>query len=846
MPDIPEGFEPYDAAPPKTAAPAIPEGFAPKEDDAIPEGFESTDYTPEDRRLAASGAITNLPDGAKITEMLKPHLGPYATVVGQMWNAVPLMAGILGLGGGRAEGSIAEEAAAPFTGLTAAEKASVTEAERVPSGYLEGPSAQPAPENAPAPAAEPAPSPAAKEVLDVPAIRTKGGQIVTGERGMEHKDIIAQTPNLPAPVEHGFIDRNGQFVTRPQARAIVNAATGAKLGAGEPDSRQLFPEPQKQLPGPPAEATRYHGTSTPIDVLRPDTYSTQNIYGQGFYTTDDYDIAKGYSRKGKGGRPSVYNVAEKPGQNLLNLDAVPPPAVRAVIDKMSDLPGPEGELGAYFQENPGATVRDWYDDMRGLATEGGGYNADDVQGAFASMQQNLEEMGYHGLTHVGGRNTGKPPHAVNIYFNPSASLDVEGTKPWTPENPSESQLQRAIGLAQPSAAIPEDFEPVDAPPPKPVPRQYPRSKVFDIPPKDVKLDPQTFQYKIQVDPKTGTGKSLSGIKNYNEAYSGIEEFWYDEDSGQLYVSHGHHRHNAALRSDAPTVRGVILDSGSSHPDAVAQNITKEMARSRGALINFADQKGTPVDAANYLRSNPDITPDKLHGLDVDISGAELIHQALGLRHLSNPIWHDVAIGKLKPEIGSIIGEQFPGDDREQIETYKTVKEMEEKGRPFTGDRLTNYIKLRKGAEQAKIEEAKGIGSTKSMFGDAPIVRSTFQEQSDILTDVTRRLKTEGNQFGSVARNKQRLEKANNVIDAETSAKMSEQARTVGNVVDTFGVAPGTNVNNVLREYAVKLAQSPASRKQILEEAFNAMLEAAEKDSPSGAAVPEDDKTGKLF
>jgi hypothetical protein len=100
-------------------------------------------------------------------------------------------------------------------------------------------------------------------------------------------------------------------------------------------------------------------------------------------------------------------------------------------------------------------------------------------------------------------------------------------------------------------------------------------------------------------------------------------------------------------------------------------------------------------------------------------------------------------------------------------------------------------------------------------------------------------------FGQAARQKARLEKANNVIDAASSAKMSEDARSKLNIVGTYGAAPGTHSNEVLRTYAVKLAQNPDARKQILSEAFDAMLKATDEDVPTGTPL-EDDKTGKLF
>lgn len=158
------------------------------------------------------------------------------------------------------------------------------------------------------------------------------------------------------------------------------------------------------------EGAQYHGTSYGITELDDNFYSPQNIYGQGLYTTDAYDVARGYSFKGKGGSPQIYEIKERGDVKLYDLDSDMSEDVIGVIK-----PAVEGDIDMSSVK----TLREVYDELRYSDA-----SADTIQGVYDSIRANLEKIGYDGITHVGGANTGTSPHKVKIYFNPSKSVDL--------------------------------------------------------------------------------------------------------------------------------------------------------------------------------------------------------------------------------------------------------------------------------------------------------------------------------------------------------------------------------------------------------------------------------------
>jgi len=163
-----------------------------------------------------------------------------------------------------------------------------------------------------------------------------------------------------------------------------------------------------------------HGTSRPIDSPSDFHYSTQNIYGQGFYTTDGLDIAKGYSKKGRGGNPNIYAVTVAPGVGDKLFDMERPVADPKIIAAVN------GAIGGMDIPDikPGETLRQFYDAAREESHDTG-YSADSIQELFQSIQENLKDMGFRGFSHTGGGFSGRAPHSVNIFWNPETDVSLK-------------------------------------------------------------------------------------------------------------------------------------------------------------------------------------------------------------------------------------------------------------------------------------------------------------------------------------------------------------------------------------------------------------------------------------
>jgi len=160
----------------------------------------------------------------------------------------------------------------------------------------------------------------------------------------------------------------------------------------------------------------FHGASSEVKKVRADMYTTQNIYGQGFYTTDAMDIAGGYTKKGTGGTPTMHeidipDVKIKSMEEPLDEDFLGF-ASGAVKDDLLD---------AALDEDP-KNLRELYNEVRDLSADMG-VSADEVQSLFDTIQQHYTKKGFGAFEHKGGLKTGKKEHTVRIYF-PESKVNI--------------------------------------------------------------------------------------------------------------------------------------------------------------------------------------------------------------------------------------------------------------------------------------------------------------------------------------------------------------------------------------------------------------------------------------
>lgn len=163
---------------------------------------------------------------------------------------------------------------------------------------------------------------------------------------------------------------------------------------------------------------RYHGTTSNLDGGLSGEYafsgSDKNIYGSGFYTTDAYDVARGYSKKGGGVENNVYSIKERGDVKLFNMEAPLNDEINTILGKV---------LPKDLDLDGVTNLREVYDALRSQSRDLEMSRAD-VRDAFDTIRDRLEELGYQGFTHLGGKNTGAAEHSVNIYWNPQDSLDI--------------------------------------------------------------------------------------------------------------------------------------------------------------------------------------------------------------------------------------------------------------------------------------------------------------------------------------------------------------------------------------------------------------------------------------
>ena len=221
------------------------------------------------------------------------------------------------------------------------------------------------------------------------------------------------------PKERPLFQRDGTF-NIDESLPVSQSETGGTVPINLKEL-EFTPVTPKNTRG---QGQQYHGSSEKIDnILTDENYlSTGNIYGEGFYTTDALDVAKGYTKKGSGKKPSTYRVEEKSPVNFLNIDTF----------KFKNLN--LGRLRDEFQEiinelGDEATVREVFDELRKTTDDFGNPLTTDeiIDGAFFPINDQIQKMGYGGIEHIGGKASTKAAHKVKVYLNPKEQIELKPT-----------------------------------------------------------------------------------------------------------------------------------------------------------------------------------------------------------------------------------------------------------------------------------------------------------------------------------------------------------------------------------------------------------------------------------
>jgi hypothetical protein len=178
----------------------------------------------------------------------------------------------------------------------------------------------------------------------------------------------------------------------------------------------------------------FHGSANKIELSKGGEFDGDgmNIYGDGFYATDDIQAAASYRKKNKkyvkdNFTPTIYEIIEEKPIKLYDLEAETPKEVMDELERLADRGGEWGELiGTALDQAETTQLADIMDEMRGWSRSVG-VPAYEVQEMFQAIINFLEKQGYGGFTHTGGNKAGggKRTHKVSIYWDPANSIELK-------------------------------------------------------------------------------------------------------------------------------------------------------------------------------------------------------------------------------------------------------------------------------------------------------------------------------------------------------------------------------------------------------------------------------------
>jgi predicted ABC-type ATPase len=399
-----------------------------------------------------------------------------------------------------------------------------------------------------------------------------------------------------------------------------------------------------------------------------------------------------------------------------------------------------------------------------------------------------DAQGSGGETGTGSSGAGVPP-VPNGGQGP-LSPPAGGSTP--PASSASSAPSEARAFTPHRTFTADDFEPYEAPAetaqPAPLKRAaavsplsqleaIPGVPILDVPVSRIRTAPEELQYKIGYG-KEGAGLALTHAKHFNRQLGGIMMLMHDpEHPGDYLVVNGHQRLDLARRSGTENLIAQVLPEGTSF----------KQARALGAEVNLAQERGTAVDAAKYMRDTGQ-TPAQLAERGIDPNSA-MMRDAAALRNLADPLFRDVTTGRMRPARGVVIGSELPDNQPAQEAIAKTVQELESKGQEVSDRKLAELIRIAKGSENSTEKQT-------DLFGTHELTKNHAPEMADILSYTREHLGKDKRLFGGVARNKARLGEGGTQVDVNAATNISQGAAARIAALDATAYASSTETNGI--------------------------------------------------
>lgn len=237
---------------------------------------------------------------------------------------------------------------------------------------------------------------------------------------------------------------------------------------------QAFSQFQRRLANEtPVAPVRYHGAADKIGQLGEDYYSGRNVYGEGFYTTSDEEIARSYQGKNKGANPRIYEVRESGPVKFYDLDAPLSPSAREALESGAKWSESAADALDDVQAGKIHTLGEAMDHIRRVSKEFG-ESRDVITDMFEGVKGRLQRDGFGGFTHEGGKLTGGKPHKVHIYWAPENQVNIK-----TKVAAAQAKPATPMAKGTPREAAPLGAQRVDTPVTRRTP-MGPRTKDADM------------------------------------------------------------------------------------------------------------------------------------------------------------------------------------------------------------------------------------------------------------------------------------------------------------------------------------------------------------------------------
>ena len=187
-------------------------------------------------------------------------------------------------------------------------------------------------------------------------------------------------------------------------------------------------------------------------------------------------------------------------------------------------------------------------------------------------------------------------------------------------------------------------------------------KIYERPVGSLGIDPSRFQFKLGTN-EQGVTDELEGAE-FDPEQAGIISVWRDPENGKDYVVNGHHRFNLAKNSGyRGNVNVRYIDAKSA-----------DEAKAFGAVANIADQKGTAVDVADFIRSQGHDDLRTPGGYKISVKN-KLLNDGRVLSKLDDTIFRKLKNGTVDEKTAMVIAAELPDDKDKQLRLFSDIERL---------------------------------------------------------------------------------------------------------------------------------------------------------------------------